>query len=114
MSRETHALRLQDIKYRGTANCVLMLSSSPTRILDDILIDIPALRSQAMTRIEPRFAELRTRIYRGSRKLSRRLVRPASRSSVRANGAGKRLFQSDKTDWQKIGVLFRVAKEQAA
>jgi NitT/TauT family transport system ATP-binding protein len=44
---------------------VLVLSSSPTRILDDVRVDIPAPRSQVTTRIEPQFAELRTRIYRG-------------------------------------------------
>jgi len=44
---------------------VLVLSSSPTRILDDVLIDIPGPRSQATTRVEPGFAELRTRVYRG-------------------------------------------------
>jgi NitT/TauT family transport system ATP-binding protein len=44
---------------------VLVLSSSPTRVLDDVAIDIPGPRSQAQTRIEPRFAELRTRVYAG-------------------------------------------------
>jgi NitT/TauT family transport system ATP-binding protein len=44
---------------------VLVLSSSPTRVLDDVRIEIPGPRSQAATRIEPGFAELRTRIYRG-------------------------------------------------
>jgi NitT/TauT family transport system ATP-binding protein len=44
---------------------VLVLSSSPTRILDDVVIDIEGPRNQATTRIEPGFAELRTRIYRG-------------------------------------------------
>jgi NitT/TauT family transport system ATP-binding protein len=44
---------------------VLVLSSSATRILDDVLVDIETRRGQATTRIEPRFAELRTRIYRG-------------------------------------------------
>jgi NitT/TauT family transport system ATP-binding protein len=44
---------------------VLVLSSSPTRILDDVAIDIPAPRSQAKTRVEPRFSELRTRVYAG-------------------------------------------------
>jgi NitT/TauT family transport system ATP-binding protein len=42
-----------------------VLSSSPTRVLDDVRIEIPGPRSQAATRIEPGFAELRTRIYRG-------------------------------------------------
>jgi NitT/TauT family transport system ATP-binding protein len=44
---------------------VLVLSSSPTRILDDVPINIAGPRSQATTRIEPGFAELRTRVYRG-------------------------------------------------
>ncbi|MDB5945032.1 MAG: NitT/TauT family transport system ATP-binding protein, partial [Ramlibacter sp.] len=44
---------------------VLVLSSSPTRVLDDVPIPIAAPRTQAQTRIEPAFAELRTRVYRG-------------------------------------------------
>jgi NitT/TauT family transport system ATP-binding protein len=44
---------------------VLVLSSSPTRVLDDVTIDLPAPRTQAHTRIEPRFAQLRTRVYDG-------------------------------------------------
>ena len=44
---------------------VLVLSSSPTRVLDDVRVDIPAPRTQALTRIEPVFAELRTRVYSG-------------------------------------------------
>lgn len=44
---------------------VLVLSASPTQILDDVTIDIPSPRSQALTRIEPRFAELRSRVYSG-------------------------------------------------
>jgi NitT/TauT family transport system ATP-binding protein len=44
---------------------VLVLSSSPTRVLDDVPINLPEPRTQAQTRIEPGFAELRTRVYRG-------------------------------------------------
>ncbi|MFY9510788.1 MAG: ABC transporter ATP-binding protein [Rubrivivax sp.] len=44
---------------------VLVLSSSPTRVLDDVRVDIAAPRTQAATRVEPAFAELRTRVYRG-------------------------------------------------
>lgn len=44
---------------------VLVLSSSPTRVLDDVPVDIAMPRTQAATRIEPRFAELRTRVYQG-------------------------------------------------
>ena len=47
---------------------VLVLSSSPTRILDDVAIDIPGPRTQAQTRVDPRFAQLRTRVYRGIQK----------------------------------------------
>lgn len=44
---------------------VLVLSASPTQILDDVSIDISSPRSQALTRIEPRFSELRSRVYSG-------------------------------------------------
>lgn len=44
---------------------VLVLSMSPTRVLDDVPVDIPGPRTQALTRVEPRFAELRTRVYAG-------------------------------------------------
>lgn len=44
---------------------VLVLSASPTKILDDVRIDIPGPRTQALTRIEPQFSELRTRVYAG-------------------------------------------------
>jgi NitT/TauT family transport system ATP-binding protein len=47
---------------------VLVLSSSPTRVLDDVCINIPGPRTQAQTRIEPLFADLRTRVYRGVQK----------------------------------------------
>ena len=47
---------------------VLVLSSSPTTILDDVSINIPAPRSQATTRIDPQFATLRTRVYAGIQK----------------------------------------------
>lgn len=47
------------------AQRVLVLSSSPTFVLDSVDVDIPEPRSQITTRIEPRFAELRTRVYEG-------------------------------------------------
>lgn len=47
------------------AQRVLVLSSSPTYVLDSVVIDIPEPRSQIATRVEPRFAELRTRVYEG-------------------------------------------------
>ncbi|WP_033342501.1 ABC transporter ATP-binding protein [Catenuloplanes japonicus] len=42
---------------------VLILSSSPTVILEDLPIDLPAERDQLHTRATPRFTELRTHVY---------------------------------------------------
>jgi NitT/TauT family transport system ATP-binding protein len=45
------------------AQRVVVLSSSPTVVLDDVAIDLPAERDQITTRSSPRFAELRIRVY---------------------------------------------------
>jgi len=42
---------------------VIMLSSSPTVVQDDLTIDLPAQRDQLETRSSPRFTELRSRVY---------------------------------------------------
>ncbi|MBU2669207.1 ABC transporter ATP-binding protein [Actinoplanes bogorensis] len=42
---------------------VLMLSSSPTVVQDEITVDLPAERDQLHTRADPRFTELRTHVY---------------------------------------------------
>jgi NitT/TauT family transport system ATP-binding protein len=42
---------------------VVMLSSSPTVVLEDLDIDLPAQRDQLATRSDPRFIELRSRVY---------------------------------------------------
>jgi len=42
---------------------VLVLSSSPTVVQDDLHVDLPAERDQLNTRADPRFTELRGRIY---------------------------------------------------
>lgn len=42
---------------------VIMLSSSPTVVQDDITIDLPAERTQLETRSAPRFTELRHHVY---------------------------------------------------
>jgi NitT/TauT family transport system ATP-binding protein len=42
---------------------VVILSASPTRVLEDLAIDLPAERDQLATRSSPRFAELRARVY---------------------------------------------------
>jgi NitT/TauT family transport system ATP-binding protein len=42
---------------------VLVLSSSPTVIMEDLPIDLPDERDQLTTRSAPRFAELRVHVY---------------------------------------------------
>jgi len=42
---------------------VLVLSKSPTRVLETLEIDLPAQRDQITTRALPRFTELRTHVY---------------------------------------------------
>jgi NitT/TauT family transport system ATP-binding protein len=42
---------------------VVMLSSSPTVVQDELIIDLPAERDQLTTRADARFIELRTRVY---------------------------------------------------
>ncbi|GIF07413.1 ABC transporter ATP-binding protein [Actinoplanes siamensis] len=42
---------------------VVMLSSSPTVVQDELVVDLPAERDQLRTRADPRFVELRTRVY---------------------------------------------------
>ncbi|MFA1551136.1 ABC transporter ATP-binding protein [Actinomadura chokoriensis] len=43
---------------------VIVLSNSPTVVLEEVAIDLPDERDQLTTRSEPRFAELRGHIYR--------------------------------------------------
>jgi NitT/TauT family transport system ATP-binding protein len=42
---------------------VLVLSNSPTRMQEDLVIDLPQERDQLTTRALPRFTELRTHVY---------------------------------------------------
>jgi NitT/TauT family transport system ATP-binding protein len=42
---------------------VLVLSKSPTRVQEDVEVDLPARRDQIATRAMPRFTELRTHVY---------------------------------------------------
>ena len=42
---------------------VVMLSSSPTTVAEDLVIDLPAERDQLSTRSDPRFTELRGQVY---------------------------------------------------
>jgi NitT/TauT family transport system ATP-binding protein len=42
---------------------VLVLSNSPTVVQDDLAVDLPAERDQLTTRSDPRFTELRAKVY---------------------------------------------------
>ncbi|GAA3837634.1 ABC transporter ATP-binding protein [Streptomyces phyllanthi] len=42
---------------------VLILSASPTVVQEQLKVDLPSERDQLHTRVDPRFAELRTRVY---------------------------------------------------
>ncbi|MEV6302834.1 ABC transporter ATP-binding protein [Actinoplanes sp. NPDC051861] len=42
---------------------VVMLSSSPTVVQDELIIDLPQQRDQLHTRADPKFIEMRTRVY---------------------------------------------------
>jgi NitT/TauT family transport system ATP-binding protein len=42
---------------------VIVLSASPTRVVEDIAIGLPAARDQLTTRGDPHFSELRAKIY---------------------------------------------------
>jgi NitT/TauT family transport system ATP-binding protein len=42
---------------------VLVLSSSPTVVMDDVAVDLPDERDQLTTRSSPRFAELRAHVF---------------------------------------------------
>jgi NitT/TauT family transport system ATP-binding protein len=45
------------------AERAIILSSSPTVVLEDLAIDLPAQRDQLETRSDPRFVELRHHVY---------------------------------------------------
>ncbi|MBP1232398.1 NitT/TauT family transport system ATP-binding protein [Arthrobacter sp. PvP102] len=60
---------------------VIILSSSPTVIQEDIVIDLPAERDQLNTRSLPRFTELRHHVYEQIQ-LAKRGHRPAAASSA--------------------------------
>ncbi|MEV4349392.1 ABC transporter ATP-binding protein [Actinoplanes sp. NPDC049596] len=50
---------------------VIMLSSSPTVVQDQIVVDLPAERDQLHTRADARFTELRTHVYEQIQKAKR-------------------------------------------
>jgi NitT/TauT family transport system ATP-binding protein len=63
---------------------VIILSSSPTVVQEDIVIDLPAERDQLETRSLPRFTELRHHVYEQIQ-LAKKGHRPAAASSKPAS-----------------------------
>lgn len=57
---------------------VLMLSSSPTFVQEDLAIDLPDERDQLSTRALPRFTELRTHVYEQIQRAKRGETVPAT------------------------------------
>ncbi|MFY1615997.1 ABC transporter ATP-binding protein [Micromonospora sp. WMMD736] len=55
---------------------VLVLSNSPTRVQEDLAIDLPPERDQLTTRALPRFTELRTHVYEQIQRAKRGPVPP--------------------------------------
>jgi NitT/TauT family transport system ATP-binding protein len=67
---------------------VLILSSSPAVVRDDLAIDLPDERDQLTTRSSPRFAELRARVYdRCTARSRRRSSRSPAERSAGPNGS---------------------------
>jgi NitT/TauT family transport system ATP-binding protein len=58
---------------------VIVLSSSPTVVQEDLTIDLPDHRDQLETRALPRFTELRTHVYAEIRAAKQALISPAQR-----------------------------------
>jgi NitT/TauT family transport system ATP-binding protein len=52
---------------------VLVLSSSPTVVQEDLVVDLPAERDQISTRALPRFTELRTHVHQQIQRAKRGL-----------------------------------------
>jgi NitT/TauT family transport system ATP-binding protein len=67
------------------AQRVVILSSSPTVVLEDLAIDLPAERDQLATRSSPRFAELRARVYQQIQR-ARRGADPSRADPVAGGG----------------------------
>jgi NitT/TauT family transport system ATP-binding protein len=70
---------IDEAVYLGTR--VIVLSSSPTFVLDDVTIDLGLTRDQISTRSTPQFAALRTRVYEG--------IQKAKAAGAQASAAGR-------------------------
>jgi NitT/TauT family transport system ATP-binding protein len=64
---------------------VLVLSASPTVVQEQLKVDLPAERDQLHTRVDPRFAELRTHVYEQIQAAKRGTPQVAVRETVRTD-----------------------------
>ena len=67
---------------------VLVLSSSPTVVQEDLAVDLPAERDQLTTRSDPRFTQLRTHVYAQIQQAKRGGDQPAPPSPEGAAAPG--------------------------
>jgi NitT/TauT family transport system ATP-binding protein len=67
---------------------VLVLSSSPTVVQEDLAVDLPGERDQLSTRSDPRFTQLRTHVYAQIQQAKRGGGRPVPPPSPEGAAAG--------------------------
>ena len=67
---------------------VLVLSSSPTVVQEDLAVNLPGERDQLSTRSDPRFTQLRTHVYAQIQQAKRGGGRPAPPPSPEGAAAG--------------------------
>jgi NitT/TauT family transport system ATP-binding protein len=60
---------------------VVVLSASPTVVQEQLKVELPAERDQLHTRVDPRFAELRTHVYEQIQAAKRGIVRDTATKS---------------------------------
>ncbi|WP_369274679.1 ABC transporter ATP-binding protein [Streptomyces sp. R11] len=64
---------------------VLVLSASPTVVQEQLKVDLPAERDQLHTRVDPRFAELRTHVYEQIQAAKRGTPQDVAHDAVRTD-----------------------------
>ncbi|ELS58020.1 putative 2-aminoethylphosphonate ABC transport system, ATP-binding component PhnT [Streptomyces viridochromogenes Tue57] len=64
---------------------VIVLSASPTVVREQLKVDLPAERDQLHTRVDPRFAELRTHVYEQIQAAKRKTPQDSVENAVRTD-----------------------------
>jgi NitT/TauT family transport system ATP-binding protein len=78
---------------------VIMLSAAPTRVAEDLMIDLPDERDQLATRGGSRFTELRGRVYAQIQRAKR-----GAADAPQPNGGGVTTPQADPATQPAGGV----------